>query len=486
MAEENKNQDPEERKKSSGSDDDFGLPDFEFEALDDDDDDPSSIEAPKAAAKSTPEPAPQKPASDDVPSLDADDLEGLDLEDLGDLDLSDVGDLGDLNLDDLDLNDLDLGDLDKDLNDFKETDSSAKSAPVAKSAEKIEDIFDKPKKSTPEPGKPASDDFVDDGLFFEEESFDEFDLGGGSGSDTNMFADKGAGGSDDFDSDIFGSGSSEPEMDISFGDENEAEPVPFAKRPVESVYHVDDEEEEEVTKEEIQAAKGKFIRIVVFGIILFSSLGFGFLYWNGTFTRGAAVSEKAEKESESEPIAANDDGKKEDEVKVPAVSESTPDEPAKTEEKPTEVKTEPKKEEPKPAVKKEEPKPVVKKEEPKKETPPTQTKTTTTTPKTTTTQQTTTKPIKPIRSNPTGQIETLSAKTGQRHLIVASFLSSDAAIEHAKTLAVNGAKPVIIPPFDGAPNYRVSIVAYKTLNEALQNLEAYRQQYGNGVWVLRY
>jgi len=484
MAEENKNQDPEERKKSSGSDDDFGLPDFEFEALDDDDDDSSSIEAPAASTKSAPEPTPQKPASDDVPSMDADDLEGLDLEDLGDLDLSDVGDLGDLNLDDLDLDDLDLGDLDKDLNDFKESDAAAKSAPVAKSAERIEDIFDKPKKSTPEPEKPASDDFADDGLFFEEESFDEFDMGSGGASDTNMFADKAAGGSDDFDSDIFGNGSSEPDLDISFDDEKEAEPIPFAKRPVESAYHVDDEEEEEVTKEEIQAAKGKFIRIVIFGIIMFSGLGFGFLYWNGNLTDGAAVSERAEKESESEPIAANDDSKKEEEVKVPDVTESTPDEPAKTEEKPTAVtKTEPKKEEPKPVVKKEEPKPaVVKKEEPKKETPPT-TKTTTTKPKPTTT--TTTKPIKPIKST-TDAIETLTAKTGQRHLIVASFLSSEAAIEHAKTLAVNGVKPVIIPPFDGAPNYRVSIVAYKTLNEALQNLEAYRQQYGNGVWVLRY
>ena len=100
--------------------------------------------------------------------------------------------------------------------------------------------------------------------------------------------------------------------------------------------------------------------------------------------------------------------------------------------------------------------------------------------------KTVTKPkTTPAKSTP-GGVTMLSEQTGQRHLIVASFTDNESAQAHASKLAANGASPVIIPPFGGAPNYRVAIASYSTQGEALQNLDSFRQQYGSGVWILRY
>ncbi len=470
MAEENKNQDPEEQKKSSGSDDDFGLPDFDFEALDDDDDEVAPEEAPASKATRAADTPAESTSTDDVPSMDTDDLEGLDLDDLEGLDLEDMGDLGDLNLDDLDLEDIDLGDLDTDLEEFKETEASSTytpEKPVAASAERDEDIFDTSKGAAATSASEPAESFEDDGSFFEEETFDGFDMDSSDGDSVDSMFDADSLSSENFDEDIFGNGDADFDVDMGDGEE---EPVPFAKRPVESTHHLDDEEEVHVSESEIQSSRGKFARIVILGILLFSALGFGFLYWNGTFSGGHGESKVVKTENKKDrPVAANDEAKKEEATN----EEAKPLPPQPTDTKKAEEKT---------PVKEVTKKPEPKKEEPKRETPK---KETNTQPKQTTTQpKTTTKPA-PVRNAP-GEVTVLSGKLGQSHMIVASFVDSQSAQDHARKLAATGASPVIIPPFDNAPNHRVAIASFSTVNEALQNLESYRQQYGSGVWILKY
>jgi hypothetical protein len=472
MAKEDKNQDPEQGKNPSGSDDDFGLPDFEFEALDDDDDDEIVEETPVSKPiEKTKEPVSE--SKEEVPSLDSDDLEGLDLEGLDDIDLDDLGDLGDLDdidlddLDDLDLDDLDLGDLDKELDQEEPTHKEEEAPPVAASAERVEDIFDKPREKKAEKESEVSDSFEDsdDGLFYEEESFEDFDgMVEGEGESSSIFEESGDSGDMDFDHDLFEEG----EIDaMDFGtddpdkDDAASEAVPFAKRPVEKEYQLSDTPVEEISDAEIRGSRGKFVRIVILGTLLFVSIGFAFLYFSGTLNFGGTEKPKivAAKKKESPIVVAKTEEPKEE----IATSEDTKSESAVTT----------------PPTKKEEVKTVAKKDPPKQETKkPAETKPKTT-PKTTPAKTT------PVKSTP-GGVTVLSSQTGQRHLIVASFTDNESAQSHARKLAGNGASPVIIPPFGGAPNYRVAVASYSTQGEALQNLDNFRQQYGNGVWILRY
>lgn len=443
MAEENKNQDPEEDKNLSGNDDDFGLPDFEFEALDDDDDDSSE------ASPSTPK---QEPAAEEeVPSMDDGDLEGLDLEGLEDID---IGDLDDIDLDNLDLDNLDDLDLDNLDSDLGLEDSPAKKEtekPVAASADKDEDIFDTPEASTDDEIA-ESLGFEDDGTLYQEESYEDFDMGdiGEMAEGSSIFDE----GDDAFDSSIFDADDAAGFEES--GQESE-EPVPFAKREMPKSHAEEHVEEEVVSEADIRASKGKFVRIVVLGTIMFVTIGVVFLYFyrnQGEPTEKPPVAERAEKE----PV-------KEEPTQTPANSES--EETAK----PTDTKAEePVKETPKQPAKTETKKPA------------TQPKQQTAQPKTQPKQTTTTRPT----GTTVGGVTVLSERTGQRHLIVASFLDGESAQQHARTLAAKGDSPKIIPPFGDSPNYRVAIQSYSTLNEALQNLEAYRAQYGGGVWVLRY
>ncbi len=448
MADENKNQDPEEENRGASNDDDFGLPDFEFEALEDDDEEDAEDNTVSAGAVSS-------ESDDDLPSMDDGDmedldldLEGVDLEGIEDIDLDNLDDLGDLDLEDLDLDDLDadLEDLDKAIEDTE--------VPVAASAEKIEDIFkdEVAPDTTEEP-------LADDGEFYEEESFGDFD---GEFDEEAPVAEESnetiednvaeqeelpAPGDlpsledqEDFDSSIF----DDDTEGLDLGSGAEA-PIPFAKRDLPGEYKHDEDQQEQVSQTEIDSSKGKFVRIVVLGVILFFGIGAGFLYWNGTlFGDGSG---------ENKEVAENTEAKK-PEVKKEATAE---DASAGENEAETKAPTE------KPAATK----PKTAQPQQHKQTP----------------KQTTTKPA---GSRPAGSgVSTMGAATGQRHIIVGSFLDEGTALAYADKLASQGENPTVIPPFNNAPNYRVAVASFANFATANSNLERYRETY-NGAWILKY
>lgn len=482
MADENKNQDPEEENKGASNDDDFGLPDFEFEALDDDDDDDAeeNVESDSAPELSKEE-EPSADSDDELPSIDDGDLEDLDLdlddvdlEGIEDVDLDDLDDLGDLDLDDLDLEDLD-----KDLEDLDKTIEETE-VPQPASAERIEDVFDSPRPETNEDVEPIEDD----GEFYEEESFGDFDdadfsedsdLVGDVQDTSDANSDEGistdADGiedqledigepgelpsgdySDDFDSSIFDDDTEG--LDLGSGAD---EPVPFAKRDLPPEYQSSSEDEvDEISQAEIGESKGKFVRIVVLGTVLFLAIGFGFLYWYsdgnlGQYFGGEPSEEVAESTEKSKPVAKKTEqpvSKKETSQRAETKKE---DESSTSEVK--KASSTPKTEQPKTQQ--------PKKQEPKKTT--------------------TTKPA----STNSGNVATLGSTTGQRHIIVGSFLDEASAQAFAGKLAKQGEAPSVIPPFNGAPNYRVSVASYASFSEANSNLESFRERF-SGAWILRY
>ncbi|MEQ9231009.1 MAG: hypothetical protein RIF46_10030, partial [Cyclobacteriaceae bacterium] len=340
---------------------------------------------------------------------------GIDLEGIEDLDLDNLDDLGDL-----DLEDLDLDDLDKDLEDLDKTIEET-DVPIPASAEKLEDIFQG------EAPDNSEEPLADDGEFYEEESFGDFDgefdeeapvedeadepqanVEEGDSMEEEEVSEPGdlpsLEDTDDFDSSIF----DDDTEGLDLGGGAEAA-IPFAKRDLPGEYRHDEEPEEQVSQEEIDSSKSKFVRIVVLGTIMFVAIGTGFLYWNGTLFGGGA-------EGKSKEVAEN-----KVEEKKPEVKKTTP----KQEETTGESKVDTEKPAEKPATTK------PKTEEPKQ------------TPKQTPPKQTTTKPAttKPAASG----VSKMGAATGQRHIIVGSFLDEGSALAYADKLAAQGENPSIIP-----------------------------------------
>ncbi len=95
------------------------------------------------------------------------------------------------------------------------------------------------------------------------------------------------------------------------------------------------------------------------------------------------------------------------------------------------------------------------------------------------------KPAQPASGSP-GTINTLSSRTGNFYIIVGSFIDSDLARDYTKKLSNNGKNPFIILPYGRAITHRVAISKYGTLAGAVNEIEAYRSEYGSDVWVLKY
>lgn len=416
MTDENKNE-SDENQKNQASDDDFGLPDFEFDALDDDDDEEVNT--------------PDEEQSELTLKEESD--EGIEEVDLGDLQH--------------------LGDLDKKFGAMeKET-----SMPEPASADRVEDIFDEPERKEEETTpKESVDKIEDEDLFYEEESFDDFDTDAVE-MDSSFNADNAQSGESDIelpDGDESGLDMDlGDDIDLSMFDEEESE-VPFAEQQIggaeESVERqVPDEEYREPTYDEDTPSgrKFKFIRIVVLGTILFTVIAFGFLYLNKMLLSGES--------HELQKVARNDADKpankippKEDEH-VENKTKNTIDEAKKVEEKPEQIKPKP------------------------------------TTPKKKITKKKVIPPKKQAVTSSTG-VTTLFDKTGKSYLIVASFVVASSAQKYASKLVSQGKSPTIIPPFGGAANHRVAIASFENFAEAKDHVERYRQQLGNSVWVLKY
>ncbi|MEM6830701.1 MAG: SPOR domain-containing protein [Bacteroidota bacterium] len=254
-----------------------------------------------------------------------------------------------------------------------------------------------------------------------------------------------------FDSDIF--------------DENEFKDFEDQMESTEEAYN---EETESVatTSDDSSSSKGKFVRIVVLGTIVFAVLGFGSWYAYNNFFSGddskevaKATKKKPVKKKKQRPKSAPSSNAKASGSKNAAAKSSSNKKPATTASKPaSNAKASTKK----PAASK-----------------PAATK-----PKATATRPAASKP-KPVASNP-GSVNKLGGRTGNTFIIVGSFVDSDMANDFARSLAAKGKSPSIIPPFGRAIYYRVAIASFPTIASAQQNIETFRNQYGRDVWALKY
>lgn len=88
-------------------------------------------------------------------------------------------------------------------------------------------------------------------------------------------------------------------------------------------------------------------------------------------------------------------------------------------------------------------------------------------------------------ANP-GEVTRLSGRNGKAYVIVASFIDSDLAEDHARKLAAEGKSPYVIPPFGKYKYSRVGIAEFDSFEGAAANLDNYKSEYGSDIWALRY
>jgi len=341
----NKNEDPEEERDDQFDDDeDFGLPDLEYDELDDDDDDEDLSDEEQEDALEEEE---------IVPKDDEIDLSGD-------------------NLDDVELTDADLEDSDEPEDWEKELEKE------------LEDEL-------------KSDD--ETGGFYEEESYEEFESQGESQVASSVFDDD--------------------SNDTGFGATSEYTEETYDTPTYTTSSGVSDEDQAE--------SRGKFVRTVVIGTLLFAVVAVVLYLYSG---------------SDDAP----------EEKKVAKVEQKAP---AKKPE--PEVKEVPKEETP---AKVEEKKPVAR---PKAQ-----------------------KPKPTPNTTPAGEITKFDQPTGKTYVIVGSFFDDDLATDYASKLASEGKSPMVIPPFNDSRFYRVAIAGFDSFKDAQQSLDGYKSEYGSDVWTLRY
>ncbi len=84
-------------------------------------------------------------------------------------------------------------------------------------------------------------------------------------------------------------------------------------------------------------------------------------------------------------------------------------------------------------------------------------------------------------------IETIATPTGRSYIIIGSFVDEDLARDLGEQLSTRGVGIRILAPTSRAPLlHRVAVADYDTFNDALAEVEAYKADYGESAWVLKY
>lgn len=403
MAIDDNNKDRKEQDDFFGDDDDFGLPELDYEALDDDDD-----------------------VSDDFEK----DMEA----EMGEFSVDDTSDFDDSSVFESDL---------IDENDIPDQVSDKELEAEDTSSFNIDEVeAEQPQAKTEEVQKTVDDISDEDlGEFYEEESFDDFE--------TSEIEDLGDIDDSNFDSEDF----AQFEQELLEGEDGGlSEEAP--------AFQSDDSHSS-------VANKGKFTKIVIFGLLIFVALGILFWFLSPMMSGSEGKNDKvvAEKTSEKRKPQKESDQEQEKNSSEKATEEnssssdvavagdangknSTPKEnPPTTEAKP--IKT-------------------AKQESNSFES-----------------TNDNTSERTPIASNP-GTINKLSGRTGNFFIVIASFVDEDMASDYAKKLSDSGKSPSIIPPFGKAITHRVALAGYGSLAEAQNNIDGLKGEYGQDIWILKY
>jgi len=478
MADDKLNEGSEEEKKNSAdsqSDEDFGLPDLEFEELEELDfnlDEESDTEKTKTASGQ---------ATDEDAGVEDLDMSGLDEVASADVSLSDSGLLpGDLDppesaldegieevedvLDSAQLISDRLGDID--VEDEAAVDVSSGidfdallSGTTTESETASFDPSDMPDLSATleeESGINESSDEISNDILANIDSPDDLaalgladeDKGTESTlepvstdipeSESSLFsADALDGGGEDSDSSIFATDSMSMEAESPAGFEAQEKPtLPPNYKPY--------------AGEEKSAS---FMKVIIIGALVFVAIGFGLMWlYNQTIGDEKQIV-KTEKTQKATP-------KKNTKKRATTPKKKVENKAADINSKPkNNVKTTPAKKTP----------PVKKKSTPKSSKPK---------------PSTANKPV--AQTAQPGQIVRVQNGAGRSYIIIGSFVDEDLAMDYAKELSEQGKGIKIINPFGKTKRYRVSIADYDTYNSAASKLGSFKGEFGDQVWALKY
>lgn len=175
---------------------------------------------------------------------------------------------------------------------------------------------------------------------------------------------------------------------------------------------------------------GNFTKVIVIGAVAFVLVGFILLWF---FNQGGG--------QEGEEVAKVENVKKKTTKKIPIAKKKTTKKPAATTKKPAA----------KPAKK------------------------------------ASAKPkAKPAESANPGEILAITDKSGRSYVIVGSFIDEDLAMDYAKDLSSKGNGVKIIHPFGDSRRYRVSIADFGSYQDAAGQLNTYKSAFGEQVWALKH
>lgn len=461
MADDKINEGSEEENKSNQSDEDFGLPDLEFDELQELDFnlDDSSEESDSSESEETALPEP----------------EGIDMSVLDDIDVPDSAE---------ESAGLQPGDLDPP--------EKPESSVLDEGIEEVEDVLDSAQLISDRLGDddddPLSPDFSADINYDDLIGDDSSSADAPASEDVSSIEDMGLGlSSDDSDSDDLLANIDSPDQLAALGilDEDESddasaetESAPAADfgddddTAGSSLFAADDSDDEgsifgseSVSMEDeapvfeepdspslppnykpysYEESSGGFSKVIIIGVLIISIIGGVFYYMSS--------SGDAEK-----PVAKKETPKKR--VKRPE---------RKPAEKPAETTTAAAAE----TTKAEEPKPAATNTESK--------------PAETTSRPAATKP-KPVAAtaNP-GEIIRVKERTSRSYVIIGSFIDEDLAMDYATVLSNKGSGVKIIHPYGKSKRYRVSIADYASYGDAASQLNGFKGEYGDEVWALQY
>lgn len=441
MADDKLNEGSEEENKSNQSDEDFGLPDLEFDELQELDFnlDDSAEEESESEESTLPEP------------------EGIDMSVLDDIDVPESSD---------DSPGLQPGDLDP-----------PEGSVLDEGIEEVEDVLDSAQLISDRLGDDEEDPLSPD--FSADINYDDL-MGGGDSTDATEEASSiediglDLGGDDSQDSDDLLANIDSPDQLAALGilDDEESSDEPEASTEssdddfgVESagssLFAADSAEEEgsifatdsmsfDDEKPEFEEAdtpklppnykpysyeesSGGFAKVIIIGVLIISIIGGAFYYFSLDEGPKAVAKKEVPKKRVKKPAAKKTEPKA---ASSAAASENT-------------SKAQPKAAAEKPAVAKPKPKP------------------------------------KAATAQP-GEIVRVTERSSRSYVIIGSFIDEDLAMDYATKLSGEGNGIKIIHPYGKSKRYRVSIADFSNYGDAASQLSGFKGQYGEEVWALQY
>lgn len=96
------------------------------------------------------------------------------------------------------------------------------------------------------------------------------------------------------------------------------------------------------------------------------------------------------------------------------------------------------------------------------------------------------KPKPQVASAQPGEIVRVTERSSRSYVIIGSFVDEDLAMDYATKLSGEGNGVKIIDPYGKSKRYRVSIADYSSFGDAASQLNSFKGQYGEEVWALQY